>query len=208
MKAKCKVQKCVENVIKIVDGGNRCPTISQILRPLNGHVPQHRVTKSVLLHRIRRRLEMEFEMSVCAVNEAMYKPLVDEDGHVIRKSFLDKPPETEEQARKCIPNRFSPVAGFYFPKKRDAHDLILMEYGKKGARHGTLVQGVNAQRIALGVRNRFLNQKIATKSLKGSVNTAYAERFTPMLETILEMNSKVATMIHDLASEQLKLEQK
>src|SRR5690242_14301680 len=128
MKAKGKVEKCVENVLKLVKNGNRCPTIGQILRPLNGHVPKHRVTKSVLLHRIRRRLELEFETNVCAITDAMYNPLVDNDGQVIRKSFLEKPPENEEQARKCIPNRFAPVAGFYFPKKPGSHDLILMEY--------------------------------------------------------------------------------
>lgn len=207
MKPKGNVAKCVVNVIKLVNDGNRCPTIGQILRPLNGSVPRHPVTKRSLLHRIRRQLESEFEMSVCAISEAMYKPLVDEDGHVIRKSFLEKPPETEEQARKCIPNRAAPVAGFYFPKTRGSHDLILMEYGKKGARHGTLVQGINAQRIALGVRNQFLDRRRAVKSLKGSVNVAYSERFTPMLESILEMNQRVSTMIHDLVSEQKKIEQ-
>jgi len=146
------VMDIADKAIELKDGGNRCPTIPELFSVLNGQTPKSWNTASRLIRSVRIELEVRGE-PVCSVSEVIYQR---QNGNA-RKSFLERQPRSNKDARKCLPTgKGKRVAGLYFPRRNDLIYKMWLLTFTEGSMKG---MERLMERIDTGVEGNLLSKK-------------------------------------------------
>lgn len=132
-----RVGQIVDHLIRLRDKGNRWPLVKEILvcLPRNKR-PTTSSRIAGLLRRVRRELGDEHHIPVCSLSSRAYEAVHDPKKKVLRQPFLIEPPESEEEAKQCLPGSArGEIAGLYFPKVR-GNDPIYAAWERKYAKQG------------------------------------------------------------------------
>jgi len=198
---KTMIRVLIKHTSKLLDKGNRCPTVDELLKPVKKH-PKFRDDnwrwKRELLQILRLTLFSQYQICVCSVSEVYYSDQYGKDGVLIRKSFKEVPPTTPGEAIKCLTTGPLPVAGLYFPQS-PTHDLIYMAYVEKYTERSSHLVGIFVGHGENGVDKKVLNRKKTDVALKRAMKEGTGKLLTPMLERLVQMQAETMSMIKKLS---------
>ncbi len=177
-------QAIADQALKLLAKGNRCPTTKELLRCLNGQRQLGPEKTRRLLAQVRRRLERVYNLSVCCISSAMYEPERGANRKIIRKRFLERLPQSQEDALKCLPGGIGRrIAGLYFPGK---NDRIFEEYTLRYVRQGMAETRLNVGRIEVGLSQQTLPKHSTAKRLGDSWQEYLGDILSPPIEKAIE----------------------
>lgn len=202
-----KIQKShqlivAEHAIELLSKGNYAPSLQELFSVLDEQSRPIISKVARFLHGVRRHIERHYDLNVISIATFLYEDHRDPIGKVIRRSYRDQLPipGQEGEAYKCLAmGGSSPIAGLYFPQ--DDHDIILLEYVKRGSKDGEHRKLLAGLRSAVGIQNGNLEERRTSKALSQANAEANMEkmgRILAALEDNKTLNSRVASLEQQL----------
>lgn len=177
----------VEQALKLLASKKRAPKVKELLGCLGRKAPKTLQEIRRLLATVRRRLESEYGKCVCSVSQTFYDPELGPNRTVIRQPFLKKPPESEEDAKRCLPCGSLPgrkpnkIAGLYFPRE-GKDDLVYQAFVVRYTEQGMLETKLNISRSESGMRQRILSRSSTPKKISRIWEDHFGEVFASIIE--------------------------
>lgn len=192
-RGKNPVERIALEAIKRVNSGNRAPSLSSLLRVvIKNKRPANRNEMQRLVANVRRYIEDEYDgLPVCTVGEGYYQEQLDDNGKVVRKSFAEVPPTSEEEAVACLAGGRSPTAGLYFPRGNGKTDRIYMAYVERNFHQSAREETLNVGRIVSGHQYRVLRADQAIRTVRKAKRLVYEEMDERMAERVMKLGEKI-----------------